>query len=91
MRYKGNGAFGNAPKHPFKIDFNKFVDGQQFHGVTKLSLNNNVYDTSFMREALSYHLFRQTGVPAPRTAFARVYLTVTGSYARKNIWGFTSG
>jgi hypothetical protein len=31
-----------------------------------------------MNESLSYRLFRDAGVPASRTAYARVYLTITG-------------
>jgi spore coat protein H len=82
LRHKGNGAFGTAPKHPFKIDFDKYVDGQAVDGITRISLNNNVYDTSKMREALSYDLFRQMNVPAPRTAFAKIYLSVPHRFDR---------
>jgi spore coat protein CotH len=36
-----------------------------------------------MNEALSHRLFRDAGVPAPRTAYARVYVTVPGQYDKK--------
>ena len=45
LRHKGNGAFGQAPKHPFKLDFNKYVKGQKLDGISKISLNNNVLDS----------------------------------------------
>jgi spore coat protein H len=80
LRYKGNSTYMAArdlPKKSFKVDFNQFSKKQKFFGLTKLNLNNNMLDSSQMREALSYELFRQAGVPASRTAFARVYLTVT--------------
>ncbi|MFT6562855.1 MAG: spore coat protein CotH, partial [Limisphaerales bacterium] len=39
LRYKGNSSFSTArgiPKKSFKIDFNRFVKGQKFVGLTKL-------------------------------------------------------
>ena len=33
-----------------------------------------------MNEVLSYRLYRDAGVPAPRTAYARVFVTVPGKY-----------
>src|SRR5262249_53290883 len=46
----------------------------------KLALNNNVMDPSTAREALSYAVYRAAGVPAPRTAYAQVFLTVPGKH-----------
>jgi spore coat protein H len=83
VRYKGNSTFmeaRNSIKRSFKIDLNKYVKGQKLAGVTKLSLHNNVTDASWMNEVLSHRLFRDAGVPAPRTAYARVYVTVPGEY-----------
>src|SRR5262245_46158785 len=37
-------------------------------------------DPSVLREALAYDVFRHAGVPASRTAFARVFITVPGKY-----------
>jgi spore coat protein CotH len=48
--------------------------------MSKVNLNNNAMDQSQMREALGYDVFRHEGVPAARTAFAKVWLTVKGSY-----------
>ena len=36
-----------------------------------------------MNEAVAYRLFRDGGVPAPRTAYARVLVTVPGKFDRK--------
>jgi len=86
IRYKGNASYQIASrglKRPLKLDFNRFVDGQKFHGLTALNLNNNAYDPSMLREAMSYAVYRDAGVPAPRTAFAMVYLTVDGKYDRE--------
>jgi spore coat protein H len=79
LRYKGNGTYVTSQfsdKRPFKIDFNRHVKGQRMRGLTRLNLHNSALDASFMHESLSYQLFREAGVAAPRTAYARVWLTV---------------
>src|SRR5262249_51647080 len=89
---KGNSTFmaaRNSLKKSFKLDFNQFVKKQKLFGLTKLNLNNNALDGSQIREAISYEIFRQAGVPAPRTAFARVYLTVPGQYDKKYLGMYT--
>ena len=54
-----------------KIDLNEYVKGQKLAGITKLNLHSNVTDASWMNEVLSHRLYRDAGVPAPRTAYAR--------------------
>jgi hypothetical protein len=84
-RFKGNSSFNyarNALKRSFKLDFNDGEKGRTFFGLTKLNLNNNAMDASQLREALAYHVFRLAGVPASRTAFAKVFVTVPGKYER---------
>ena len=92
VRCKGNSSFvlaGASPRKPFKIDFNRFRPGRKFHGVANLNLNNAAIDPSQMREALSLAVFRDAGVPAPRSAFAMVYLTVEGVYDREFLGLYT--
>jgi spore coat protein CotH len=86
VRYKGNNTFmmsRNSLKKPLKLDLNNYVKGQKLAGLSKLNLHNNVNDAGWMNEPLSYRLFRDAGVPAPRTSYARVYVTVPGKYDRK--------
>lgn len=86
VRYKGNGTFMGARgsrKFSFKIDFNEYHDDQEFRGLKKINLNNCVTDPSMLREALSYELFREAGVPASRTGWAKVYLTDGGQADHK--------
>jgi spore coat protein CotH len=74
-RYKGNGTFlqaRNSDKKSIKIDLNKYTKGQKLAGMTTLNLHNGVTDASYMNEALSFKLYRDAGLPAPRTAYARV-------------------
>lgn len=86
VRYKGNGTFlesRGSLKRSLKVDLNKSVKGQKLAGATKLNFHSNVADPSAMNESVAYRLYRDAGVPAPRTAYAKVYLTVPGKYARQ--------
>ena len=81
LRFKGNSSYNlsrNSWKRPFKLDFNRGNPGRKLAGQKELLLNNNVNDGTQFREALAYQLFRAAGVPAPRTAFAQVHLSVSG-------------
>lgn len=86
VRYKGNGTFMESRqslKRSLKVETDKFVPGQSLGGVKVLTLQNNVTDASLMNEVLAYRLYRDAGVPAPRTAYARVYVTVPGKHDKK--------
>jgi spore coat protein H len=88
IRYKGNVGslitcfdfFGNqtCPKLSMKLKFSEYDRDQRFHGVKRLNFHSMIRDPSHMRDALSYKLFRDNGVPAPRTAFAN--LIVNGEH-----------
>ncbi len=81
VRYKGNGTYTSGSalgKVSLKVDLNKYVKGQKLAGLTTLNLHNNITDPSWMNEVLAYRLYRDAGVVAPRTAYARVYVTVQG-------------
>jgi spore coat protein CotH len=92
VRYKGNGTFRqgqNSGKISFKIDLNKYVKGQKLAKLDKLNLANNITDAGWMNEELAYRLFRDAGVPAPKTSYAKVYVTVNGG-APREYWGLYS-
>lgn len=78
IRIKGKlGSFRGCPfscgdKSSFKIDFNQVVAGQQWRRIEKLNLNNQVQDPARTHEWLAYEVFREAGVPAPRTGYARL-------------------
>ena len=85
VRFKGNSSFNyarNSLKRSLKLDFNDLEKGRTFFGLTKLNLNNNAMDPSQLREALAYYIFRTGGVPAGRTAFVRVFITVPGKFGK---------
>jgi hypothetical protein len=86
VRFKGNGTYLDARgsgKLPFKIDLNKYVKGQKIDGVETLNFHNNITDAGWMNEVLSYQLYRDAGVPAPRSSYVRVSVTVTGQSQRR--------
>lgn len=92
IRYKGNSSFGATQgklKRPFKIDLARYRSEQNFHGQKKLTLNTNVMDPSAAREALSYSVYRSLGVPAPRTAYLRLTITVPGKYDNEFVGLYT--
>ena len=64
----------NDAKPALTLNFDKFVEHQNFHGVDKLALNNSVQDPSYMTEAICADLFLAAGVPTPRATHARVEL-----------------
>ncbi|MEY4390493.1 MAG: hypothetical protein RLZZ400_236 [Actinomycetota bacterium] len=72
------GGWGSARdmngKAAFKVKMNFSVKGQTLFGLKKLTLNNMVQDRSMVHEAVGYRLFREAGVPASRTGYARVYV-----------------
>ena len=78
IRSRGTGS-RDAAKPGLKVDFNKYVSGQEFHGYKSLVLDNLVQDASFLRERMAFKVFEAMGIPAPQNAFAR--LTVNGEYA----------
>ncbi|WP_312109030.1 CotH kinase family protein [Brevibacillus reuszeri] len=90
LRTKGNmtlrsvAQMEDSDRYSFKIDFDKYVDEQNLHGLKKLNLNNNYTDPSQMREYLSYTIMREMGVPTP--AFSYMYVTINGKE-----WGLYLG
>jgi spore coat protein H len=76
LHLKGSaGSFQPVDSKPgITLNFDKFVKGQTFHGLQKISLNNSVQDPSFSSEKICRELFNAAGVPAPRADYATVEL-----------------
>src|SRR5207249_6590408 len=72
-----------------KIDIDRYHKGQAFHGMKMITLNSGAADPTRYREALAYPLYQAAGVPAPRTAFAQVALSVPGKYDKEFVGLFT--
>ena len=82
IRPKGNSSLSEivmddtTDRYSFKIKFDEYVDGQTLDGLSKLVLNNNISDATYMKEYLSYKLLDSLGVPTPECAYA--HITVNG-------------
>ena len=85
VRFKGNSSLtftwgGGVMKLPLKLDFDEFEDDfpevrdQRFFGFRQLTLSSNFMDSSLLREKVTADIFRAAGVPAPNTAFYRIYV-----------------
>jgi spore coat protein CotH len=64
VRNKAPGADGD--KIPLKIDVNEYFDGQQWHGLKKLSLENG-YEKNPVYEGFAWYLHRLAGESDTRT------------------------
>lgn len=69
------GSFRGVDEKPgLAMNFQYFAEGQRFHGLRKIMLNNSVQDPSYLHEKLAGELFRAAGVPTQRTSHALVTL-----------------
>lgn len=83
------GSFRTVDSKPaLTLNFDKFADGQRFHGLQKISLNNSVQDPSFLNEKLCREIFLAAGVPVPRADYAVVELNgrALGPYVLVEGW-----
>jgi len=55
-----------ATKKSWKLSFNAFVPGREFHGLRKMNLNGEHNDVSIIRSKLAFDLYRDMNVPSPR-------------------------
>jgi len=85
IRFKGffgslriclTGMIGECTKLSYKLKFNHEDEDARFFGLKVLQLHAASSDVTKMRERLSYGLFREMGVPAPRSSFSTVALKV---------------
>ena len=85
LRYKGNLSFSSSSASAplfanFKLKIDTHGTKGTWDGEKTFNLHAGVVDTSKMRDAIAFSLFRSAGVPAPRTAFAELVFTVPGVY-----------
>ncbi|HXI53051.1 MAG TPA: CotH kinase family protein, partial [Candidatus Saccharimonadales bacterium] len=68
LRLKGGpGSFRPLEDKPaFTVNFGRLAEGQKFHGLKKLHLNNSVQDSTYLSEMICREMFGAAGVPAPR-------------------------
>jgi hypothetical protein len=94
VRYKG--AFGTlqscvqsgmnvCKKMSLKVDFAEFEPNKRFYGLKKINLHAQRADGTQLHEKLAYKMFRDMGIPAPRSVHGRVF--INGDY--KGLYGVT--
>ncbi|MGN1085930.1 MAG: CotH kinase family protein [Porcipelethomonas sp.] len=66
----------DSNRYSFKVNFGKYVDGQTYYGLNKLNLNNLYADATYMKDYISYEIFRQAGVDSPLVSY--VWVTING-------------
>ncbi|MBM4014840.1 MAG: hypothetical protein FJ293_07740 [Planctomycetes bacterium] len=74
VRKKGLFGSMDSERPSLKIKFDEYVEQDPIVGLDRLTLNNNKQDTSLVSQYLTYKLFRDAGLPAPRSNLARVTL-----------------
>lgn len=75
LRLKGSGSFDTIDgKAAFKIDMNRYVEGQELRGMKMFTFNNGRHDPTFTHEYITYLLYREFGLPAPRSGWARLFI-----------------
>jgi spore coat protein CotH len=80
VRLKGHISIplSHGHSYPLKVDLNRYAEGQELDGLSKLNLNTN-FDGPVLpiaRDFISYDAWRRFDVASARTAFATV--TVNG-------------
>lgn len=81
IRAKGNTSLSmvsamNSDRYSFKIEFDQYDSTKSYYGLDKLSLNNLIQDTTYMKDYLTYRLMGSFDVDAPLCSY--VYITVNG-------------
>ncbi len=85
-RLKGNGTWLGSlmgEKRSFKVDLNKFSEGQKLGGMDEFNFHNLINDRSYLSDALSCEFFREAGVPGPRTAYAWLTVSVEAKWTNQ--------
>ncbi|MBP3588592.1 MAG: CotH kinase family protein, partial [Clostridia bacterium] len=81
IRGKGNTSLStvssmNSQRYSFKLEFDQYDTGKTYHGLDKLSLNNLIQDTTYLKDYLTYRMMAEFGAAAPLCSF--VWITVNG-------------
>lgn len=78
VRKKGLFGSQDQERPSLKVKFDEFVEQDPVEGLSRLTLNNNKQDGSQLSQMLTYRLFTEAGIHAPRCSLAKV--TVNGDF-----------
>jgi len=101
IRTKGNTSLSSVKnlggeRYSFKVEFDHYQRGLSYYGLDKLSLNNLIFDKTYLKDFLVYDMMEYMGVDTPLASFVLVtvngepwglYLAVEGveeSFAERN-------
>ena len=73
LRFRGD-TIRHKQKKSFRISFNSFDSGDNYHGIEKMNLNAEVNDPSIVRSKLTWDLFRYLGVSGSRSNHVLLYI-----------------
>ena len=81
IRAKGNTSLSmvssmDSSRYSFKLEFDHYDSTRTYYGLDKLSLNNIIQDTTYMKDYLTYQLMNAYGAAAPLSSY--IYITVNG-------------
>ena len=91
LRYSGNASYmasARGLKRSLVVELDR-SEHADFHGLGAMQLQGGALDPTKSREALAFAIFREAGVPAPRTALAEVTLTVPGKHEKAYLGLYT--
>jgi len=85
IRFKGNSSLAMSwqqgiMKLPLRFNWDKFedtypeIENQRFYGFDSLSFSNGASDSSLLRDKIGTEVFVNAKIPAPATAFYRVFI-----------------
>jgi hypothetical protein len=78
---RSRGAYTrNGIKPGLRVEFDHYVTGQTFLGLTSVVLRNLWQDASMVKERVAMQVFERMGVPAPHGAHARLFVGSARDY-----------
>lgn len=81
LRAKGNNSLRLTKEYglsrcSLKLEFDQFLEGGNYYGLDKFSLDASFQDNSYLKTYLTYDMMSFMGVPAPLCSY--VWVTVNG-------------
>ncbi len=81
LRAKGNNSLRLTKKYELsryslKLEFDQFLDGENYYGLDKFSLDASFQDNSYLKTYMTYDMMAYMGVPTPLCSY--VWVTING-------------
>ena len=81
LRAKGNNSLRlteeyGLSRYSLMLEFDQFIDGGNYYGLDKLSLDASFQDNSYLKTYMAYDMMEFMGVPTPLCSYA--WVTVNG-------------